>query len=886
LKQLSNRKNGANRKKQVHSSIPSALKSNFRRKAMTIKPFSILFSLLAITPSLLFSQEKPTLDYYLPAANYNPAIPTPAAWLGYEVGEWHTSHDQLFGYMKALDAASERITLQEYGRSHENRPLVCLTITSPSNHARLEEIRTARERLVNPAESRGIDLRTLPAVNYMGYSIHGNETSGSHAALLVAYHLAAAQTPEIEQLLQNTVILFDPCFNPDGMQRFSTWVNSHKSKNASPDPAGDEYNEPWPRGRTNHYGFDLNRDWLVAQQPESVGRVALFQAWHPNVLTDHHEMGSGSTFFFQPGVPSRVNPITPARNQELTAKIATYHARLLSEKNILFYTSENFDDFYYGKGSTYPDAQGSIGILFEQGSSRGSVQETENGLLTFPYSIRNQVFASLSTLQAVGEMRAELNEYLRDFYQSGLEEARKSDVKGYVFADGDLPAHEFLFLLGKHRIEVSNLSENLTLNGRTFSKGSAFFVPTEQPQYRLIRGIFERQTTFSDSIFYDISAWTLPDAFGLEWSPVRAKDYDLKKQQKGLGIVSLNPPSLLAGGPDYAYVVPARGYEVPKVLAKLLKSGLRVRVALEPFEAENQRFEAGSLVIAADRQPLSAADFVAKMNELAQSGIALGIVRNGLTSGGPDLGSSNFPTVRQPKILLLTGEGVSVGDAGEIWHLLDTRYDLPCTLAEVGRFGALNLAKYNTLILADGNYGSLTAEKVKQFAQDGGTIIATGAALKWLKNAGIAAIEFRNLPADPPGRRPYGGLSEDRGARAMAGSIFEAELDLTHPLCFGYGQTRLPVFLADTLFVEPGKNPYATPVVLTKEPLLAGYIHPKQKPLTSNAAGAAVYGHGRGKVICFPGNPNFRGFWYGTNRLFANAIFFGNLISGESAEKK
>ena len=859
---------------------------NFEYNSLNMKCLISIASGIALSflfPAFSFAQEKPTIDYYLPKVNYNPAIPTPASWLGYEVGEWHATHDQLLGYMRALDAVSDRITLQEYGRSYENRPLVCLTITDPSNRPRLEEIKASRARLVNPAESGRLDLNNLPAVNYMGYSIHGNETSGSNAAMLVAYYLAAAQTPEIEQLLRNTVILFDPCFNPDGMQRFSTWINSHKSQSPSPDPAGDEYNEPWPRGRTNHYGFDLNRDWLVAQQPETVGRVNIFQEWHPNVLTDHHEMGSNSTFFFQPGVPSRVNPITPARNQELTAKIAAYHARLLSEKQILFFTGENFDDFYYGKGSTYPDVQGSIGILFEQGSSRGTAQETENGILTFPYSVRNQVLASLSTLQAVGEMRVELNEYLRDFYKSGLEEGRKSEVKGYVFADEDLPAREFLQLLGRQHVEVQNLKENLTVNGQSFQSGAAFFVPTAQAQYRLIRGIFERTTTFSDSIFYDISAWTLPDAFGLRWAAVTGKTPVVSK---GLSLVSRNPSYVLDSGLDYAYVIPAAGYEIPAVLVKLQNAGIRVRVAMEPFEGENQRFAAGSLVIAADRQPIPAADFAAVMNEIAQKGIPLAVLHNGLTAAGPDLGSSTFPTLRPPKVLLLTGEGVNVGDAGEIWQLLDTRYHLPVTLVETNRFGALNLTKYNVLILADGNYSSLSADKVKQFVQDGGTIIATGGALKWLKNAGIAALEFRNQATDPPGQRPYGSLSEDRGARTMPGAIFEAELDLTHPLCFGYLRSRLPFFLSDTLFVEKAKNPYATPVVLTKDPLLAGYIHPKQKPLTPNAAAAIVCGAGRGKVICFPGNLNFRGFWYGTNRMFANAIFFGNLISGEGVEKK
>ncbi|MBK7939526.1 MAG: hypothetical protein IPJ82_21655 [Lewinellaceae bacterium] len=487
----------------------------------------LLFFLIFLFPALVFAQSEPMPGYYLPAVRYNASIPTPAAYLGFEIGTRHLSHDELVGYLRELDHASERITLREYGRSHEGRPMLCLTITDPANHARLESIKETRARLVDPAQSAGLDLKTLPAVNYMGYSIHGNEASGCNASLLVAYYLAAAQTPEVEQLLKNTVVLLDPCFNPDGMQRFSSWVNSRRSQHGSPDPAGDEFNEPWPRGRYNHYWFDLNRDWVVAQQPESKGRVAIFQEWHPNVLTDHHEMGSNATFFFQPGVPSRVNPGTPVRNQELTAKIATYHARLLSEKNILFYTKESFDDFYYGKGSTYPDVQGSIGILFEQGSSRGSAQETENGLLTFPYSIRNQTIASLSTLQAVGDMRIELNEYLRDFFKTARQDAAKDEIKGYVFADNrDLPGRELLNVLMRHHIDVRNVREDIRVNGKLFLANHSFWVPSEQAQYRLVKALFERRTTFQDSIFYDISAWTLPDAFGLEWSPVKAGEFN------------------------------------------------------------------------------------------------------------------------------------------------------------------------------------------------------------------------------------------------------------------------------------------------------------------------------------------------------------------------
>ncbi|MCY7327146.1 MAG: M14 family metallopeptidase [Saprospiraceae bacterium] len=847
-------------------------------------PHRLLLGLL-LTATTALAQA----PYFYPAAGaMNPAIPTPASYLGYQVGTWNVTHDQLVGYLRELDRVSDRISMREYGRTYEQRPMLCLTITAPENQARLEQIKAMRSRLVNPDSSRSLALKNLPAVNYMGYSIHGNETSGSNAALLMAYYLAAAQTMEVQQLLQNTIILFDPCFNPDGMQRFATWVNSRRSQHPSPDPVADEFNEPWPRGRYNHYFFDLNRDWLVAQQPETPGRIAIFQEWHPNVLTDHHEMGSNSTFFFQPGVPSRVNPITPVRNQELTAKIGQYHAKILSAHNVSFFTGENYDDFYYGKGSTYPDAQGCMGILFEQASSRGSMQNTDNGLLTFPYTIRNQVFTSLSTLQAVGEMRVELNEYLRDFYQSALEDARKDAVKGYLFADNrDLPGRELLNVLLRNNIKVKNLQENATVNGQTFTANNAFWVPCEQAQYRLVRAIFERPTTFRDSIFYDISAWTLPDAFGVDWTPVPDQDFNMRwvNAGDGVGLTSRYAPVIFSQ-PAYAYVVDAVGYELPKVLFDLQRAGVRVKVATKPFEADNQRFTAGSLIVLAENQALSDTVLMTTMNNWVTE-IPVHPIYNGRANHGPDFGSESFQPLRLPKVLLLTGAGVNPESAGEVWHLLDTRYEMPVTMVESSRFGSVNLAEYNTLILPEGKYSSLSAERLRQFVTDGGTIVALGSALRWLKNADLLAIEFRKTPATAPSTRlAYAGLDENRSALRLPGSIFEAELDLTHPLCYGYERSRLPLFLGDTLFIAAPKNPYAAPVTFAEQPLLAGYIHPKQKSLLAKSAAIIVGGIGKGRIIGFAGNPNFRAFWYGTNRLFANAIFFGNVIDDEAVEKE
>jgi hypothetical protein len=433
-----------------------------------------IFTVLLFLVSLSFLSAQVTLDYYLPKGiKYDSKVPTPKEFLGYEVGEWHVGHDQLVYYMRAVAAASDRVTIKTFARSYEGRPLVLLTITSPENQKRIDEIQREHVQLTDPNASKDLNVDNMPVVLYQGYSIHGNEASGSNAALLYAYYLAAAQGDAIEERLKNTVILLDPSFNPDGMNRFASWVNTHKSYHPVADGNEREYNEAWPRGRTNHYWFDLNRDWLLTQHPESQGRIHNFHTWKPNVLTDHHEMGTNNTFFFQPGVPSRTHPITPLRNQELTGEIAKYHAKGLDKIGSLYYTKENFDDFYYGKGSTYPDVQGAIGILFEQASSRGHYQESVHGVLTFPFTVRNQFVTSLTTLEAGYNLRKELLSWQREFYTSAMDEAGQDNLKAYVFGDQydkTRTAH-FIELLLRHRIKIYKANSDIIANGQSFKKG-------------------------------------------------------------------------------------------------------------------------------------------------------------------------------------------------------------------------------------------------------------------------------------------------------------------------------------------------------------------------------------------------------------------------------
>ena len=372
-----------------------------------------------------------SLPYYLPANNYRESIPTPKEVLGYEVGEWHVNNDQLIRYMETVAQASDRVSLEIYGRTYENRPLLLLTITSPENHKNIKSIRKNHLGLSDPARQDNLNTADMPSVVWLGYSVHGNESSGTNASLLTVYHLAAATGPKIEDMLKNMIILVDPMINPDGNMRFSSWVNSRKSKNLVADPSNHEQNEPWPKGRTNHYWFDLNRDWLLLQHPESKGRIEKFHQWKPNVLTDHHEMGTDATFFFQPGVPSRNHPLTPENTFTLTGKIAEFHKKALDQNGSLYYSKESFDDYYYGKGSTYPDINGGIGILFEQASSRGHAQESVNGTLKFPFTIKNQFTATLSTLESTQQLRKELLDHQREFYKTAQADAANDPGKSH-----------------------------------------------------------------------------------------------------------------------------------------------------------------------------------------------------------------------------------------------------------------------------------------------------------------------------------------------------------------------------------------------------------------------------------------------------------------------
>ncbi len=833
---------------------------------------------LILIASQLYAQD---LSYFLPAGvNYESSVPLPKQVIHHEVGEWHVTHDRLVDYMQAVAAAApERIKLETMGYSYERRPQVLLIITSKANHARLEEIRRQHLLLSDPAKSASADISTMPIVVYIGHSIHGNEPSGSNAALVTAYHLAAAQGKEIEELLQNTVILFDPSFNPDGLQRFSTWANQHKSRNLVTDPASREFNEAWPGGRYNHYWFDLNRDWLPAVHPESRNRVKLYHEWQPNILTDHHEQGSNASFFFQPGVPSRVNPLTPKKNQELTEKLGRFHAKYLDKIGSMYFTKENYDDFYYGKGSTFPDINGAIGILFEQASSRGHAQETANGILRFPFTIKNQFITALSTLEGARQLRKEFLEFQRDFYK----QSASAGNNGYVFGDKNDRAKTFLFveMMLRHGIVVN---EYAGTTDAEFEKGKAYTVSLNQPQHVLIKAIFDKQLTFTDSLFYDISSWTMPLAFGIPYRP--ATNIIAGKKLEN---VDLPPGEVIGGQSAYAYLLEWDDYYAPRALMELQQGGLIAKVATNKTEiaiaGELKKLDYGTILIPVGMQDKSAEQVFKLVQAAAQkNGLTIYSMQSGAASSGSDLGSSKYISLSKPSVAMLVGTGVNPLDAGELWHLLDQRMNIPASHLEAAVFNRTDLARYNTIIMVSGVYTDLNKDKLKAWVQGGGVLILLEEAVTWAAQSGISTVAMKKIKAgeDSSRRMPYVQREQVDGAQQMTGAIFGADADLTHPLAYGYNQKTVSLFKANRVVMEKSKNPYATPFYYGSNPLQSGYASTQNLDAIKNSAAVIVNTVGTGRVINIADNPNLRGFWLGGTKLMMNAIFFGKIIDAAS----
>jgi hypothetical protein len=818
------------------------------------------------------------LSYYLgDTSNYNQSIPTPESIIGHQVGELHVSHDKLSHYVQEVSKNSDRVKLVNRGKTYENRTSWLMIITSESNHLRLEEIQKNHLEL-SSSKNRDIDVSNMPIVVYQGFSVHGDEPSGTNASLPLIYHLLASNSEETKELLNDVVILLDPSLNPDGLQRFSQWANSNKNQSLNPDNNDREYNQYWPRARTNHYWFDLNRDYLPNQLIESNFKIQTYTEWLPNIMTDHHEMGTNSSFFFQPGIPERKNPLISDLNQDLTREIASYHEEALNEIGSLYYSEESFDDFYFGKGSTYPDANGGIGILFEQGSSRGHIQESVNGIITFPFTIKNQLATAFSTLKAAKNMRVKLLNYMKNFFDDQIDLNSKR-TKNIIFGKlkDESTVYHLADILKSHKIKFNSISKDIVINGKKYLKDNSYIVPMNQPKRTLIEAMFYTQTKFKDSLFYDVSSWTLPLAFNINY------DYTHGLSQSNISslidnevVDLLKPSGMIDNKSDYAYIFEPHDYYTQAAIYKILDEGLRVKTATRKFSIKGKDYDYGTYMIPVQNQELSPDEIYELLSKISVDyNVDFESHSTGITDG-IDFGSNNFAIVRQPKIGLIVGDGVRSYDAGEIWHLLDTRYDIPISKLDVGNLGYIDLNKYSHIILADYSGRRINSDQIKEYVDNGGNLIAYRNSIRWVSdNLNEIELLSKDLVAEDVA---FDERQAFYGAQQTGGAIFKSSIDKSHPINYGIESSTLPLFRNSNVYMSKDKQSFNNPILYTNDPLMSGYVSEENLSLLKKSSPFKLVRKGRGKILLMTDNTNFRAFWFGTNRILLNMLFHSNIM--------
>ncbi len=815
-------------------------------------------------------------DYFLKKYEpYDDKIPSPEQFLGYGIGGHHTRHDLIVAYLEKLAEVSDRASIHYYGKTHEGRKLVILTITTPENLSNLDNLKKQHLAFTDPAQNVS-NYDALPIFINLAYNVHGNEPSSSEASLLTAYTLVASESSEIKKYRNNAVIFVDPTINPDGRDRHTQWANTYQGNPEVADTQDAEHNEYWPGGRTNHYWFDLNRDWLLAIHPESRGKLAWYHEWYPNVVTDFHEMGTQSTYFFEPmKTNGSLNPIMPKENYEdLNTLFGNYFAKALDSIGSFYFTKEVFDGTYPGYGSSYPDLQGGLGLLFEQASSRGHRQKTAFGEITFPFTIRNQYTSSITTVRAAVENKGYLRKYQQNFFKSALTNAGKGKIRGYSFGDENDQNRTKAFIdkLLLHEIDV-------------YKSGDKFVVPTNQPQYRMVQSMFETYEKYRDSVYYDASAWSIANFYNMKYRPVTSLSMG-EKVENIENLISVSPVQKS----DYAYLIDWQDYNAPATLHYLQSNGLVLSSSGKTFTAkvgsDSKIFGYGTLVLPISLQKKSA-DEVFDLLQKAQKKFEVPMysVNSGLNLKGVDLGSAYVSPIKKPKAVMLIGDGVRSYEAGEVWHLLDTRVHMPITKIPMRNFNRANFDKYNTMVMVSGRY-SLTdkqQEKIKDWVSKGNTLITIGTASKWAVEKKLVKEELTKSEKDSTAqviRKPYVDARENLGKESLGGVILKADIDITHPLAFGYNDSSIPVYKNNEVWLSPSKNEYATIAKYNADPHIDGFMTDKNRDeFVKPSASLIVSKLGSGHVVLFADNPNFRGSWYGTNRLFLNALFLGDKIS-------
>ncbi len=834
-----------------------------------------------------------------PGGSYDAAVPTPNEVTGHRFGALHTFYWEMEAFLRAAESASDRVIIEPYGRTYQGRTLYTVIISHPDNLARLEEIREANLKLTDPRSLSQTELDEIagwmPSLVWLGYNIHGNEASAMEAAIRTIYQLAAGTDQVTTDILRNVVCIVDPCQNPDGHERFVHQMRSVVTLDSHPQPQDVEHGRAWPGGRTNHYLFDLNRDFFLKTQVESQQKAEVYHRWMPHVFADLHEMGSDSTYFFSP-------PMTPYN--EYVKPVLMKWWNLIAKANAAafdhfgwgYYTRESFDAFYPGYGTSYPSINGAVGMTYEQASARGvSITRNDDTVLTLKEASWHHFTTSMATLRVVSEGREEKVRDFHEFFRIGLEEARSDPMKEILISPRNDPhiAAKLIGNLLQERVEIRRAAREFSLSRATsyltkqagsvtFPAGT-YLISLDQPQKTLIKALLAPESPLGDefiaeekrrqeegerSHFYDVTAWSLPLTYGVDayWSgdPARVEAEAVTEVPVFTGAVHDGPARQV-------YLIPYDTLASSKLLIRLMAEEYRVRMARQEFTLEGRTWPRGTLVIRVNRNPEG---LHARLEELsAEFGVDAYALHHGLVEGGIDLGSNNIVTLKNPRVALLTEDPVSSGSYGALHYLFEREFGLPFTRVSARNLGGLHV--YDVIVLPSGNYGSALSQaqqdSFKEWIRSGGTVVAVSGASSWLRAAKISQTKLLNGQPDPADN------TKRIRPQRTPGAIVKVNLNPLSFLSYGVPGSVAAQVRSSTI-CQPFEDSPARNVGVyagQEELRLSGYIWPDTERYLAGMGWLFLESFGRGKVVSFVEDPNFRASYDGLNKLFLNAILLG-----------
>lgn len=788
-------------------------------------------------------------------------IKSPAEFLGYELGDSFTRHHKVVEYYQQLAAADpDRVVLEKYGETNEGRPLYLVFLGSKNSISNREQIR------VNHLKTLVGESTEDYSIVWLSYNVHGNESVSTEASMKTAFELLT----EKSHFLDNTLVIIDPCINPDGRDRYVNWYNQTKNKRIQPDPNSAEHFEPWHSGRTNHYVFDLNRDWVWMTQVESEARLPLYQKWQPQIHVDFHEQGVNQPYYFAPAAEPLHEVITDFQKQ-FQDEIGRNHAKYFDANGWLYFTKERFDLLYPSYGDTYPTFHGAIGMTYEQGGSGRAglaIRNSEGNLLTLKDRIEHHFTTGISTVEIASKNGERLQREMANFVQEGLD-----DPKTYILSGNTDNLKALTQLLDKHQINygqgkgslVSGYDYRSQTQKRIKADENSLIIPAGQTKNKLIQVLLEPRTKLSDSITYDITAWSLPFTYDVNAL------LSTKKVPYNNGYSVSSIAAIEKGA--FAYVMNYNGFSSLKALAALLDRGMTVRTSYSDFKIAKNSFQAGSSILLAAENP----NLENTLEQISQEfEVSFKAVSTGFVDQGKDFGSPSVTKTKAIKIALLKGNGISSYNFGEWWHFLENDLDYPVSVLDTEYLGYYDLDNYDVLIMPDGNYRGFndnTLNSIEKWVSDGGKLIAQSGALSVLSRQGNFNIKLKDTeqPSTDP-LLPYE-LQEREGIKNyITGAVFKTKVDSTHPVAYGYDSNYYGLKLNSEAYeLLPSGNLASFAGNTTP---IAGFAGSNTLEPLSNSLFIGAENHGRGNVVYFTDNPVFRGFWFGAKRFVANALFF------------